>query len=51
MQTTLEETIYADLKKYVQFEVSQLTAILGGSLASCVQQQQAFPNHSPVCIY
>ena len=37
--------------KKIQFEVSQLTAILGGSLASSVLQQQAFPNHSPVCIY
>ena len=36
MQTTLEETIYGDWKKTVQVEVSQLTAILGGSLASCV---------------
>ena len=36
MQTAVEETIYADWKKTVQVEVSQLTAILGGSLASCV---------------
>ena len=36
MQTILEETIYADWKNIVQVEVSQLTAILGGSLASCV---------------